>query len=424
MNPFFNVLTTKSEVLPLMVLVQSSKFSLPSSSPQTTSFLLEPNSLSLALMHSDSSLSLFPSLPFPSPFSLLSKPQTLIPPPSSSFSFLLLHHHHLPHPRVLFLVAAPHKGGSQILFRFYILNSNNGFSKAQVVCNQKGLGFDSKFGVLVDVNHGVSIKIVGSINFFAMYSVSNRKVWVFALKPIGDGDGVGDAVKLMRCAVIDCCLPVWSISISFGYLILGEDNGVRVFNLRHLVKGNVKRVKSSNSNGNLDSNGRLDSKGLRLPNGVIGGDRHCGSTACNGLLDGKIDKHCVSVKNRSVRCRQDSGEGGAIFVAFKSKEVEISKSTAKAVSIQALSPKKFMILDSTGDLHILCLSNPVGGSNIRSNLMHLPQSMKVQKLAVLPDISSIIQAIFAGEKIQDLVPLAANAFLILGQGTVWAYAIP
>lgn len=129
-----------------------------------------------------------------------------------------------------------------------------------------------------------------------MYSVSNRKVWVFALKPIGDGDGVGDAVKLMRCAVIDCCLPVWSISISFGYLILGEDNGVRVFNLRHLVKGNVKRVKSSNSNGNLDSNGRLDSKGLRLPNGVIGGDRHCGSTACNGLLDGKIDKHCVSGK--------------------------------------------------------------------------------------------------------------------------------
>lgn len=81
-------------------------------------------------------------------------------------------------------------------------------------------------------------------------------------------------------------------------------------------------------------------------------------------------------------------------MAFKSKEVEISKSTAKAVSIQALAPKKFMILDSTGDLHILCLSNPVGGSNIRSNLMHLPQSMKVQKLAVLPDISSSMQFLF------------------------------
>ncbi|KAJ9173085.1 hypothetical protein P3X46_016259 [Hevea brasiliensis] len=450
-----------------MVLVQSSKLSLPSSSTQTNSFLLEPNSLSLALMHSDSSLSLFPSLPFPSLTSLPSKPQTLIPPPSSSSSFILLHHHHLAHPRVLFLVAGPHKGGSQILLRFYILKSNNVFSKSQVVCNQKGLGFDSKFGVLVDVNHGVSIKVVGSINFFVMYSVSNRNVWVFALKPIGDGDGdgVGDAVKLMRCAVIECCLPVWSISISFGYLILGEDNGVRVFNLRQLVKGNVKRVKSSNSNGNLDFNGKLDSKGLRLPNGVIGGDHHSSSIVCNGSLDAKIDKHYVSVKHRSVRCRHDSGEGGACFVAFKSKEVEGSKSTVKAVSIQALSPKNFMILDSTGDLHMLCLSNPVGGSNISSHMMHLPHSMKVQKLAVLPDISSriqtfwisdgfhsvhmmtasemdpvikndgdesqeklmqisVIQAIFAAEKIQDLVPLAANAFLILGQGNVWAYAIP
>lgn len=39
-------------------------------------------------------------------------------------------------------------------------------------------------------------------------------------------------VKLMRCAVIECSVPVWSISVSSGVLILGEDNGVRVFNLR------------------------------------------------------------------------------------------------------------------------------------------------------------------------------------------------
>ncbi|EEF31994.1 conserved hypothetical protein [Ricinus communis] len=163
------------------------------------------------------------------------------------------------------------------------------------------------------------------------------------------------------------------------------------------------------------------------------------------------------VKQKFVRCRQDSGEGGACFVAFESKEVEGLKLTVKAVSIQALSSKKFMILDSNGDLHILCLSNPAGGSNIRFHMMHLPHSMKVQKLAVLPDISSrmqtfwisdglhsvhmmmasevdvavnqnhgddnqenqmetsVIQAIFAGEKIHDLVPVSANAILILGQ---------
>ncbi|KDP32931.1 hypothetical protein JCGZ_12962 [Jatropha curcas] len=299
-----------------------------------------------------------------------------------------------------------------------------------------------------------------------MYSVSSRKVWVFALKLIGDGNGEADVVKLMRCAIIECCTPVWSMSVSFGFLILGEDNGVRVFNLRQLVKGHVKKVKGLNSNGNLDLNGKLKNKGLRLPNGVIGGDNHSGSTACNGFLDGKFDKHCVSVKQKSIRCRQDSGEGDACVVALKSTEAKVSNSAVKAVSIQALSSKKFMILDSAGDLHVLCLSNPVVGSTIRAHMMQLPHSMKVQKLAVLPDISSriqtfwisdgfhsvhmmmasemdiavnkndgdesqekpmqisVIQAIFSAEKIQDLVPLAANAVLLLGQGNMYAYAIP
>lgn len=31
----------------------------------------------------------------------------------------------------------------------------------------------------------------------------------------------------------------------------------------------------------------------------------------------------------------------------------------------------------------------------------------------------VIEAIFVGEKIQDLVPLAANGLLILGQGNIW-----
>uniref|UniRef100_A0A2P2KIA6 Uncharacterized protein LOC105638702 n=1 Tax=Rhizophora mucronata TaxID=61149 RepID=A0A2P2KIA6_RHIMU len=280
-----------------MVPVQSSKLCLPPSLPQTTSILFEPNSNSLALIHSDSSISLFPSFSFPS--SSISSPpiraQTLIPSPSSSSSFLLLRDHQKPDPTVLFLATSPHMGGSQILFRFYIFQRNNLFTRAQVVCNQKGLAFDSELGVLVDVNHGVSIKIVGSVNFFVMYSVSSKKVWVFAVKLIDDGDS--DVVKLMRCAVIECCVPVWSMSVSFGSLILGEDNGVRVFNLRQLVKGKAKKVKSINLSGNLDLNQKLEAKGLRLPNGVLGNDnlgRLTLETASNDALDGKSDTRCFS----------------------------------------------------------------------------------------------------------------------------------
>lgn len=47
---------------------------------------------------------------------------------------------------------------SQVL---YFLENNNVFTKAQVVCNQKGLGFDSKYGVLMDVNR---------VSFFHVFS--------------------------------------------------------------------------------------------------------------------------------------------------------------------------------------------------------------------------------------------------------------
>ncbi|KAB5516574.1 hypothetical protein DKX38_027222 [Salix brachista] len=456
-----------------MVLVQSSKLSPPPSLPPPKSILFEPNSHSLALMHTDSSVSLFPCLSFPSPPPLPPKPQILVPSPSSSSSFLLIHQD--PIPKVLFLVASPYKGGSQILLRFYLLQKENIFYKPQVVCNQKGIALDSKLGVLLDINHGVSIKIVGSVNFFVLHSVSSKKVCVFAVKLIDDGDG--EMVKLMRCAVIECNVPVWSISVSSGVLVLGEDNGVRVFNLRQLVKGRVKNVKG------INSNGKSDGKGLKLPNGVVGDDYFHGSSSgngSNGVLDMKTDKQCVSdhemddlilskvlscVKLKSVRCKQDSGEGSACFVAFKREEIEVLKpTTSKAVSIQALSHKKFVILDSMGDLHILCLSAPVIGSNFMAHMRRLPHSMKVQKLAVLPDVSlsitlemqtfwvsdglhsvhtitlsdmgaavnsnnedetqemliqtTVIQAIFSAEKIQDLIPLGANGILILGQGNL------
>lgn len=82
-------------------------------------------------------------------------------------------------------------------------------------------------------------------------------------------------------------------------------------------------------------------------------------------------------------------------MAFKTKESEGSKSTkaskksAKAISIQVLLlPNKFLVLDSVGDLHLLSLSNPVPGSEIPCHMKQLTLNMKVQMLAVLPDIST------------------------------------
>ncbi|CAN1241187.1 hypothetical protein LINPERPRIM_LOCUS4857 [Linum perenne] len=374
-----------------MVLVQASKFLLPSSPSPISSILFEPSSLSLALMHFDSSISLYPSLSQPLS-SLPSKPQTLIPPPSSSSSFLLLRHNQTSEPTSLFLVASPYLGGTKIVLKLYVLNKKkNAFTKAsQVSCSQKGVGFVPNLGVLLDVDHGVSLKIVGSVNFFCLYSISGRKVWVFALKLI-DGSNDGEAVKLMRCAVIECPVPVWSISVSFGFLILGEDGGVRVFNLKLLAKGKVYKAKSSSSDGTLELNGKVEDKVLKLSNGMVGGHKSGGLTsvpANNDILNGKIEKHNVSVKLRCVRWRKDSNEACSCFVPFKTKDVEgMGSNIGKATSIQALSPKMFMILDSNGDLHILSLSNPGGGTNIVADIRKVPCSMKVQNLAILPDIS-------------------------------------
>ncbi|XP_038706464.1 uncharacterized protein LOC120002007 isoform X1 [Tripterygium wilfordii] len=396
---------------------------------------------------------------FPSP-----SPQTLIAPTSSSSSFLRLQSSN-PNttPRVLFIVAGPHRGGSQILLRFYVVHEGKSlFSRAQVVCTQKGVSFEPRLGVLLDLNHGLSVKLAGGVNYFALCLNSSPKVLVFGVKMVG-GDEIG--VKLMRCAVIECCTHVWSMSVSFGFLILGEDNGVRVFNLRALAKGKAKKVKCSISNvsENHCLNGRQDDdRGSRSLNGAS-------EIPCNDSLDGKINKHCAA-EQRSIGFPQKSNELGACFITFTRKEVgnmQSMRASAKAVSVQALFSKKFLVLDSTGDLHVLCLANPALGSNLylNSHMRQLPHAFKVQKLAILPDISSrtqtiwvsdlyhsvhvlavsdiepslhktdaskckeklmqisVIQAIFAGEKIQDVVPLAANGILLLGQDNLYVYAI-
>ncbi|MED6148330.1 hypothetical protein PIB30_052237 [Stylosanthes scabra] len=137
----------------------------------------------------------------------------------------------------------------------------------------------------------------------------------------------------------------------------------------------------------------------------------------------------------------------------------------KAISIQALSQRMFLILDSGGDVHLLSLSNSGIGVDITGCVRQLPHFMKVQNLAVLPDISMISQTVwisdgnhsvhmfsavdmenalneasgndddekrmhlpvvrvlFSSEKVQDITSVASNSVLILGQGSLYAYAI-
>lgn len=163
------------------------------------------------------------------------------------------------------------------------------------------------------MNHGVSVRLAGSVNFFAIYSVSSSRILVFAVKTVGEDDGV--VVKLMRSAVIECSKPVFSISISCGSLILGEENGVRVFNLRPLVKGRVRNYSSADmnlTNGKL-LNEKSEGRGLHLPNGEIGDDntKYRGAQSGgegasritrNGYLDGRSDK------------QNESGKCGALYI--------------------------------------------------------------------------------------------------------------
>ncbi|XP_076921131.1 uncharacterized protein LOC143582461 [Bidens hawaiensis] len=217
-----------------------------------------------------------------------------------------------------------------------------------------------------------------------MYSVSDRKVRVFAVKGVGE-----DVVKLMRTAVIECEFPVFSVSVSTGFLIFGEEGGVRVFPLRPLVKGR----KMSD---------RPKVQKLKLMNGVASGMNggsglYAKSGKVNGGMEEKIGKHYdSSAKLKPLKLRQNSQECGVRFVPFKSKEFEDYESSKvplmtsiKAVSIQFLAHNKFLILDSDGELYLLALSNHVSGSDSGHEMKKLTLTMKVQNLAVLPDDSAI-----------------------------------
>ncbi|KAK7364826.1 hypothetical protein VNO80_13570 [Phaseolus coccineus] len=179
---------------------------------------------------------------------------------------------------------------------------------------------------------------------------------------------------------------------------------------------------------------------------------------------------CFNVKQTNVKSKLDDRDGGSCLVVLKGNEVNTNSVTKvsmsiKAISIQAVSQRMFLILDSHGDLHLLSLSNSGVGVDITGNVRPLPRTMKVKSISVLPDLSAmsqtiwisdgchsvhmftvmdienalnevdgndcnekllrlpVVRVLFSSEKIQDIISLSGNSVLILGQGSLYAYEI-
>ncbi|XP_026660858.2 uncharacterized protein LOC103708211 isoform X1 [Phoenix dactylifera] len=474
----------------------------PQPPPAVSTLLFEPSSRSLALMLSDSSCLLYPSFsPFSSP-----PPPTAVPPVSTAACFLRL----LPSPaaagHVIFLAASPLASGSAVQLRAWILLSCDLFAPAR-------LNFKSdraRSALALPLPHGLSVRLAASTNVFVLHSLAANQIWVFVARLPGDPDDGGGghpAVDLMKCAVVDLVLPVYSVAVSMGFLLLGEMDGVRVFLLRPLIKGEGRVARRGGvGQKRLSAAKGIDSVVDACKKGVLNGVVVPPSSARSGppsLAAGKLPRPeagccCndrgaelesvvekgtagdrASYKLKTLRLSQNSSDYSFFVVMTCSGDVQNSKNamgvlaSAQAVSIHALSQKKFLILDSAGDLHVLSMHNtvkaPEGTAQCPvtpkdAHMNHLDHTMKVQMLAVLPDIStkmqvfwvsdggysvhmmsiadiecpvsendkneskqkavqiSAIEAIFTSEKIQDILPLSANAVLILGQGSIFAYA--
>ncbi|XP_020703764.1 uncharacterized protein LOC110115014 isoform X1 [Dendrobium catenatum] len=449
---------------------QASKLDLlkTSSSPHSVSSLLfEHSSNSLALSLSDSSHLLFPSFSPSSP----SLPPTVVPSASTAVSFLRL----LPTSRVLFFAAAPLDAGAALALRAWILHLNPPrFASVR-------LTYKKSAPATLPLAHGFGVRLIGTVNYFVVHAPAASQIWVMAAR-IEEGEGNElMSIDLVKCAVVDCDLPIYSIGMSTGVMVLGEIGGVRVFPMRTLVKGGELKGKRKGYMAAGKSGDRLFGLGKRaVPNGVIipvsrpdGG----ASARVEGIMEEKTDGNQAPGKLRCARLRQISGDLCSFFIKIKCNNT-ISESNSgaltsvKAISIHVLSQKQFLILDSVGDLHLLTLHGTFTASEVRADssskyaqMYCLDVKMKVQVLAVPPDISarpefiwisdgaysvymmsmanigspekggekddkkekstllSAAQVIFTSEKVQHIIALSAKAILVLGQGNIFAYSI-
>lgn len=102
-----------------------------------------------------------------------------------------------------------------------------------------------------------------------------------------------------------------------------------------------------------------------------------------------------AVKQSAVKLKQEASDGSSCFVTLKGEDDVDSTSistpvmTLKVLYIQPLSPRSFIVLDSVGDLHLVCLpkSKAPTASDVNFHLKHIPHVMKVQHLTAFPDIT-------------------------------------
>ncbi|KAK8938038.1 hypothetical protein KSP40_PGU008452 [Platanthera guangdongensis] len=434
-------------------------------SPSITSILFEPFSSSLSLSLSDSSHILFPSFSPSSPL----QPPTAVPPSSTAASFLRL----LPTNRVLFLVAAPLDAFASVVLRAWILLSTPPrFAPVR-------LTYKKSAPATIPLAHGFGVRLIGTVNYFLLHAPAAGKIWVMAARLGKGGENEREGVDLMKCAVVECDLPIYSIGMSTGVIVLGEIGGVRVFPLRVLVKGNGWKGKRKGSLAAGKSGDRLLQLEKRfVPNGMI-----VPMSCTEGGAVVKAGEEKTSEKApvvlRRARLRQNSADLYSFFMEIKCKH-SISKgnteylASVKAISIHVLPQNQFLILDSVGDLHLLTLHGTFTASEVSSDssrsskyahMCRLDVKMKVQVLSIPPDMFakmesiwisdgaysvymmavafnetpekdgvedeekeksirlSAAQVIFTSEKVQHIIAVSAKAILVLGQGNIFAYSI-
>lgn len=276
-----------------------SSFSPSSPAAVVSSVLFEPSSRSLSLMLVDSSALLYPSL-------LSSATPVTVPPPSTAACFLRL----LPSATVLFLSAAPLAAGSSIQLRAWILLPRGGSAAAFAPARLDYRNDRGRSAVALPLPHGLSVRLASSVNAFVVHSIAASQIWVFAARLDA---GAEATIHLVKCAVVELTLPIYSITLSLGFMLIGEVDGVRVFPLRPLIKGGIRNSGGLGHKKASVSVGDLHKK--NLPNGLVipksrvkkslGPDSGGGRCDCRG-----------STKSSAVETMADGGSSPCKFPNF------------------------------------------------------------------------------------------------------------
>lgn len=136
----------------------------------------------------------------------------------------------------------------------------------EVGSEQIVVGSTGRVAARLEAPYGLDVKIGASINVVVVYSSSAGKIWIMAAKSASgkgsssgcshaaakgatalegkgtaraddrEGEGATTRLLLLNSVVLDCNRPVFSLHVSPQHLLLGENNGVRVWFLRPLIK--------------------------------------------------------------------------------------------------------------------------------------------------------------------------------------------